>query len=56
MERDAPFSTRNCPPSAECNKNLSETIAKEPRAATQHLVVIFLVIYKGSRFIRKSLR
>jgi hypothetical protein len=44
------FSTRKCAIGAECKQNLSETIAKEPRAATQLLVVIFLVIYKGSRF------
>ncbi len=50
-----PFSTRKCATGAECKQNPSETIAKEPRALTQYLVVTFLVMHKGSRFLQPAL-
>jgi hypothetical protein len=49
------FSTRKCATGAECKQNLSETIAKEPRGLTQYLVVTFLVMHKGSRFLQPAL-
>jgi hypothetical protein len=49
-DRITQFSTGKCTSGAECKKNQSETIAKEPKALTQYLVVTFLVMHKGSRF------
>ena len=48
---NAQLSTGKSASGAGCKKNLSEVIAKEPGAATLAIVVTFLIIYKGSRFL-----